>query len=180
MCLGSGYYGQVSQVREICEVCGFEWDAIAPDEIAPRIIDAMCQSSELIARNQKRSRDNFNQNQWSALEYGCHMRDVLYNIRDKIILITVEENPASLPLYGIPRVELGLYKHDKPEVLALEMRLAGELFARTFLAIPEASYERVFLYRYPRETMRNLKWVAAQALHECEHHAEDIRELLET
>lgn len=177
---GHGYHDEVIDEREVCEVCGFEWDAIAPDEIAPRIIEAMSQSSELIARHQERSVNHRFLNQWSALEYGCHMRDVLYNIRDKMVLITIEDNPASLMLYGTPRVELGLYANDKPQVLALEMRLAGELFARTFLALPEASYERVFLYRYPRETMRNLKWVAAQALHECEHHADDIRELLET
>ena len=165
---------------EACEVCGFQWDGISPEEIAPRMIMSMNASSELIARHQQASLIRNHPDQWSALEYGCHMRDVLYNIRDKMVLITVEDNPASLMLYGTPRVEMGLYKHDRPQVLALEMRLAGELFARTFAALPKSAYERVFLYRYPRESLRNLKWVAAQALHECEHHEGDIRNLLET
>lgn len=119
-------------------------------------------------------------NEWSAVEYGCHMRDVLYNLRDKIVLITVEDNPASIPLYGVPRVELGLYANDEPSTLAQEMRLAGALFGRTFDALPESSHSRLFLYRYPREAMRTLMWVAAQALHETEHHAADVRLVLNT
>jgi len=31
------------------------------------------------------------------------------------------------------------------------------------------------VYGYPRVTNRNLRWVAAQALHEVEHHLSDIR-----
>ena len=116
--------------------------------------------------------------QWSAVEYGAHMRDVMYNLRDKLIAIAVEDNPPSVPLFGTPRVDLGLYAIEEPETLALEMTLAGALFARTFHTLPEESHGRPFLYRYPREAQRTLLWVAAQGLHEVEHHATDIRVVL--
>jgi len=168
----------MTNVFEACDICGFQWDEVSPEEIAPRMIASMNASSELIARNQEASLVRYRPDQWSALEYGCHLSDVLYNIRDKMVLITDEDNPASLMLHGTPRVELGLYAHDRPQVLALEMRLAGELFARTFTALPIWAHEREFLYRYPREAMRTLLWVASQALHECEHHTTDIQHLL--
>ena len=163
---------------ESCAVCGFVWDVISPPEIAPRMIAAMEFAAGLLEVHSKNALLRRTPDQWSAVEYGCHMRDVLYNIRDKMVLITVEENPQSLPLHGVPRVELGLYRHEDPQTLAVEMRLAGALFTRTFDALPQSSHNRMFLYRYPREAMRNLIWVAAQALHESEHHAADIRQVL--
>lgn len=165
---------------EQCDECGFAWDAIAPHDIRTRIGHAMNEAANLIELHSVQALIRRSPQEWSAVEYGCHMRDVLYNIRDKMVLITVEDNPASLPLYGVPRVELGLYVNDEPSVLAQEMRLAGELFGRTFDALPKSSHSRVFLYRYPREAMRTLMWVAAQALHETEHHASDVRLILNT
>ena len=84
----------MSHKFEACEVCGFQWDGISPEEIAPRMIMSMNASSEFIARHQEVSLIRNRPDQWSALEYGCHMRDVLYNIRDKLVLITVDDNPA--------------------------------------------------------------------------------------
>jgi hypothetical protein len=81
------------------------------------------------------------------------VRDVLLNLRD--------------------RIELGLYAADTPAIVAEELVMAGALFARTVEALPAGYDERPIFYGRPVATTRTLLWVAAQALHECEHHLAD-------
>ena len=112
---------------------------------------------------------------WSAVEYGCHVRDVLGNLRDRIILALVEDDPIPHPMHGTPRVDLGLYARDVPEVTARDLVSAGDLFARTLDCLPEGAGRRTLFYGWPRAATRSIDWVAAQALHECRHHLDDVR-----
>ena len=86
-----------------------------------------------------------------------------------------EDNPLCKGLFGTSRIELGLYKNDSPAVVAEELRVAASLFARTWDRIPEIIRDRTMVYGWPRLADRSLHWVAAQALHEVEHHLSDIR-----
>jgi hypothetical protein len=63
--------------------------------------------------------------------------------------------------------------------VAEELRVAASLFARTWDRIPEIIRDRTMVYGWPRLADRSLHWVAAQALHEVEHHLSDIRAGLE-
>jgi hypothetical protein len=112
---------------------------------------------------------------WSPVEYAGHVRDVLLNIRDRLVVALNEDNPLCKGLYGTPRIELGLYDGDAAELVANELRMAASLFGRTWTRIPEPLRDRTMVYGYPRLTDRSLTWVAAQALHEVEHHLHDVR-----
>ncbi len=58
---------------------------------------------------------------------------------------------------------------------ARDLVSAGELFARTVDCLPEGSGERTLRYPWPRVAVRPISWVAAQVLHECRHHLDDVR-----
>ena len=109
-----------------------------------------------------------------------HVRDVLLNLRDRLVVALNEDNPVCKGLYGTHRIDNGLYEGDTPEQVATEVLVAASLFGRTWERIPVDAHARTMVYGYPRLADRSLVWVAAQALHEVEHHRADIVRQLET
>ena len=160
---------------ERCEEgCGFEWDAADPDEIGPRITERSADIAHLIADNPTPA-IRTSPEVWSPLEYAGHVRDVLFNLRDRLVVAINEDNPLCKGLFGTPRIELGLYQGDAPALVAQELTTAAALFARTWDRIPTNLRTRTMVYGYPRLADRSLTWVAAQALHEVEHHLADVQ-----
>lgn len=112
---------------------------------------------------------------WSPIEYASHVRDVLLNLRDRLIVAMNELNPTCKGLYGTSRIETGLYEGDSAALVSTELAVAASLFGRTWSRIPADIHGRTMVYAYPRVADRSILWVAAQALHEAEHHCLDIR-----
>ena len=169
----------MSSERESCEVasCGFVWDVVEPSEIGPRIVRASAKIAESITIGRS-AEVRVAPEVWSPLEYAGHVRDVLLNIRDRLVVGLNEENPLCKGLFGTPRIEMGLYAGDMADVVSGDLTMAASLFARTWDRIPLDMTERTMVYGYPRVADRSLRWVAAQALHEVEHHLMDVRSLL--
>ena len=98
---------------EQCEVCGFAWDAVDPGAVADGVRAATSATADLLVEHGDRSLLRAAPERWSPLEYGCHVRDVLYNVRDRIVLALVEDDPTPHPMFGTPRVDLGLYGRER-------------------------------------------------------------------
>jgi hypothetical protein len=147
---------------------------IDPNEIGNRIRKGAADITHLIADG-SRADIRSSPEVWSPLEYAGHVRDVLLNLRDRLVVALNEDNPLCKGLFGTPRIELGLYGGDSSALVAQELQTAASLFARTWERIPEDLRSRTMVYGYPRLADRSLTWVAAQALHEVEHHLEDVK-----
>ena len=166
----------MSRSYERCEVvsCGFEWNGVDPSEVGQRIIRGADNFAELISvsvnADVRKSPDV-----WSPMEYAGHVRDVLLNLRDRLVVALNEDNPLCKGLFGTARIEMGLYAGDSIDVVCQELKTVASLFARTWDRIPEGLREKTMVYGYPRLADRSLRWVAAQALHEVEHHLADVR-----
>ena len=160
---------------ETCPTCPFSWDAVTPPEVGPRILGVTHRFAQLLRDHTQTATARHSAATWSMLEYGCHVRDVLLNLRDRVILGVAEDNPTPKSLYPDVRVDHGFYASDLPSVLADEIEMAGALFARTFNALRPGDDLRTIFYPWPVATTRTLTWVGAQALHECEHHYDDAR-----
>ena len=160
---------------ERCEEgCAFVWDAIDPNEIGARIRKGAADIAHLIEIGSVTD-VRLSQEVWSPLEYAGHVRDVLLSLRDRLVVALNEDNPLCKGLFGTPRIELGLYRGDSSALVAQELQTAASLFARTWERIPEGLRSRTMVYGYPRLADRSLTWVAAQALHEVEHHLDDVK-----
>ena len=70
-------------------------------------------------------------------------------------------------------VRLGRGAADDPQQLADEIATAAALFTRTIDVLPLGYELRPIFYNWPVPATRTLGWVAAQALHECQHHYDD-------
>ena len=115
---------------------------------------------------------------WSMLEYGAHVRDVLLVLRDRFVVGVVADHPEFTPMYRDERVDLGMYRGEDPAALATELEVAAGLLARMLEALTPEQLDLTCQYGYPGPSTRTLRWMAAQAVHEVEHHLGDVEENL--
>ena len=162
---------------ECCEVCRFEWDAIESGELPVRLRSAAAGFRDVLASCDPIVAHHHEPEVWSLLEYSGHVRDVLFNLRDRIVLGLAEDNPVPKAMFAQVRIDSGLYAADDAATLASEIGVAAGLLARTTEALGEAQLDRPIFYGWPVPATRTLLWVAAQALHEAEHHLADARRL---
>lgn len=159
-------------------MCGFVWDDVADAEVAPRIRAG----TDMLARLLRNAPDVANTRptpgRWSMLEYGAHVRDVLLVLRDRFVVGAVADNPGFAPMYRDERVDLGMYAAEDPVALAAELEVAAVLLVRMLEALSPEQLERTCQYGYPGPSTRTLRWMAAQAVHEVEHHLGDVEENL--
>ena len=161
---------------EHCPVCGFVWDAVDPAGLPKRVRAATRAMADVLRANAEVMSVRPSPERWSGVEYGCHVRDVCWNLRDRIVLGAVEDVPVPHALHTDNRIAMGLYASDTPDVTAGDLVVAGDVVARTMECLPPHLAERTLVYGWPRVAERSLHWVAAQLLHECEHHLDDVRE----
>ena len=162
-------------MTERCDVCGFEWDAVTASEIPERLGRAADGFRRVLAGDETALRLRPAPEVWSTVEYGCHVRDAMLNLRDRIVLGLAEDNPTPHAMFTDVRISLGLYQHEQAARLAEEIANAAALLGRTVGALDDEQLARPIFYGWPRPATRTLRWVAAQALHEAEHHLDDVR-----
>ena len=159
---------------ERCEDCGFAWESVPAIEVGDRARHGALRIAELMQMDAVTDRPE--PNRWSALEYAAHVRDVLLNLRDRIVVALVEDDPDFKPLYRDQRVDLGLYAGDTPASVRQDLDTASDLFCRTFAVLSTDQLARPCQYAYPTLTTRSVLWMARQVVHEVEHHLGDIEE----
>ena len=152
------------------------WDEIDPSEVGPRLTSAVAHISDLLTRDGVHVATRPSPERWSILEYAGHVRDVLWSIRERIILASVLDTPAPFGIFRDQRIDLGFHSLDEPSTVRAELEAARGIFVRTYAALPAGFGQRTMIYTYPVESHRTIDWSAAQALHECEHHLTDIRD----
>jgi ketosteroid isomerase-like protein len=157
-----------------CPECGFVWATVPVEAVGPRIqsgadaIAAMLRTTDervVAARPAPEV--------WSTLEYAAHVRDVLYHVRDRIVIGLAEDSPDFKPLYRDVRVDAGLYRDEQPEVVATELELAAGLFGRTFAALSDDQLARPVVVAFPTDLTRTVSWLGRHVVHEVEHHRDD-------
>ncbi len=86
---------------------------------------------------------------WSALEYTCHVRDVLLVQRDRTVLALVETNPGFARMHRDERVGLARYDAHPPPQVADQLGVAAELCATVFEGLTADQWARPLIYNYP-------------------------------
>jgi hypothetical protein len=170
---------------ESCHECGFAYD----DHLAPAVVDELASLGPRLADRLRHAcgdprRDGLLRLRpapgvWSALEYACHVRDVLLAQRERLLLALVEDCPGFAPIYREQRVTLARYAESDAGQVAEESSVAARLVARTFGGLDEAAWRRECMYNLPAPSKRNIAWLAAHTLHEGEHHLRDFDRVME-
>jgi hypothetical protein len=158
-----------------CEGCAFVYDLslapIAADEIvaiAARISDIVASGGVGAIRARPRPQT------WSALEYACHVRDVLLVQRERVLLALRVDEPSVETMGRDERVEADGYNEQQPVDVARQLNDAALMFAGVLRRLDARSWERTLIYNYPVPSARSLEWVAVHTLHELTHHLRDV------
>jgi DinB superfamily len=165
-----------------CAECGYTYESVPTVKLAgtlrdigPRYRDALASAGASAARRRPEP------TVWSALEYACHMRDVLLVQRDRAVVALVEDKPGFARMYRDERVELCHYSDEPIEQVLDELEMAARLCALVFDGLGRAAWERPLVYNLPSATAEgplDVAWLARHTVHEGEHHLMDVNRAL--
>jgi hypothetical protein len=163
-----------------CLECGFTYD---PEEAlaAGQAIRAGAATVDEVLRGhvpddlaKRRQPDT-----WSALEYACHLRDVLLVQRERVLAARWADRPVCAPMGRDERVEHDGYAKQDPVDVARQLADAALLFTTVLDRLDPTGWSRVLVYPFPEPVERSLRWVAVHTVHEVRHHLLDIRRQVE-
>jgi hypothetical protein len=157
-----------------CEECGFVYVSVARDEIADRLRSFGPKFDELLSGSSAALHERPEPEVWSAVEYGCHVRDVLLAQRERLYLALAEDTPDFASIYPDKRVEFARYNSESASQLVEELNVMTRLIADAFSALQADQWSRSCIYHYPTTAKRNLTWLGQHTIHEAEHHLIDI------
>ena len=174
---------QQPPVDGYCEQCGFNYDTGDLQGTVTLLIRQAADCSMALTKaaagpdpNVVRLRPQ--PEVWSAIEYACHVRDVLEIQRQRIAQCLAEDRPVYAPMDRTRRVKQFKYEEQDPmEVAAALMRFAREFGAAARVLTPP-QLGRLGLYNYPVRAPRTLGWIIRHTAHEIQHHRLDLTTIL--
>jgi hypothetical protein len=163
---------------ETCSQCQFSYGALPRRELVVALEVGGADVAARLSSNEDELRVRRTAEEWSPLEYGCHVRDVLLMQRDRIYVALVEDEPSFKPMYREQRVIFDRYSDQIPAEVADELVMATSLFANALAGLTDDQWERPLVYGFPGPRRRDVEWVGHHTLHEAVHHAYDIDQIL--
>ena len=162
-----------------CEGCGFIWADVSPLAAPERIATALDRFGDVIEQSGEAALIRPTDVRWSIVEYAGHLRDALLSMRERIILASILDTPMGTPIFREERIALGFSRLDSPVDVSQELAVAGGLFIKTVMALPDEFEARPLFYSPINTAPTTIGWVIAQGVHECEHHLGDVHHNLE-
>lgn len=153
-----------------CPDCGFDGSIFACRAVAAALRENVAGWRAILQSD--RVRDRPSPVVWSALEYGCHVRDVfrLYNTRLQLMLTQADPLFANWDQDQTAIEEH--YEHQDPLKVADELEQAGARLVAGFESVPESSWSRTG--RRSDGASFTVDTFARYLLHDPVHHLWDV------
>ena len=165
-------------MTERCAECGYVYD-VAASALSSRLAGAAAHyQTALTGRADAIVRTRPDPATWSALEYTCHIRDVLLVQRDRLYVALVADDATWPPMYRDARPALARYNDQEPAVVLDQLAVTGSLAADAFAPLDATQLARTFTYNYPEPAVHDVLWLGRPSLHEAEHHLADVHRVL--
>ncbi len=160
---------------DACAECGFEYRLNQAPAAGAAIVDGTSELANLLLDNRVDLASRRAVQQWSPLEYACHVRDVLIVQRERVLMARRQNRPSFDPMGRDERVDHDGYSDQHPMDVARQLTDGARLFSNVLSRLGAADWERTVMYNYPQLWERPLRWVAVHTLHEVRHHLLDVR-----
>jgi hypothetical protein len=157
-----------------CDACGFRYDEVDPDSAAARLRVEAVRVAELLGAPAEVLARRPEPSTWSALEYACHVRDVLLVQRERVLLARREVHPQVVPMGRDERVEHDGYDTQRPGDVARQLLDAAAMLAHVLDRLDADGWARTLGYQYPEPATRTVEWLASHTVHELVHHGGDV------
>ena len=162
-----------------CGECSYDFESLGRDEIRRDVLSLAEEHRILLAFvPRERLRAHSRPASWSALEYACHVRDVLRFQRERVVLAQAEDTPRFVSMDRDQRAVAERYNDQEPAVVALQIGAAAQEFAAALRALSEDGWLRCGIYPWPAPQVRTVEWIGRRTAHELAHHLFDDRRLL--
>ena len=159
--------------------CGYDFESLGRSEVLSVIPGLASEHSELLRSvTAGRLRAHTRPGSWSALEYGCHVRDMLRVQRERVLLAQDEQTPRFASMRRDERAIEEAYNEQDPLVVADEVAAAAGALTQTMTALDDAGWTRTGVYPWPSPEVRTVEWIGRRTVHELAHHLFDNRRLL--
>lgn len=165
-----------------CEECGFDYEALGHDEAVAALAGLGRRYRAPLTRflpgedGPAMLRAHALEGTWSALEYACHVRDVLAVQAERIDLALKEDEPSLEPMRREERVTEMRYNEQDPVAVADELAANGAALAELGTGLDEGARSRTLVYH--DYGVQSVEWVLVHTVHEGEHHLLDIGRVL--
>jgi DinB superfamily len=117
---------------QACDDCGLDTRAVAPTDVAGMVRAVTVSWRDVLAGPDDDVRVRPSPEKWSALEYGCHVRDVFRRFDERLHLMLREADPL-FPNWDQDATALDDdYAAQHPIVVADELDAAGARIADSF------------------------------------------------
>lgn len=150
-------------VLQSCGECGYDEASLTRAEIV-RAVTALaadnCAVLTSVAPGRLRAHPGPG---WSALEYGCHLRDVLRFQRERTQLAQVADNPAFMSMRRDERAAEERYNDQDPAVVAADLAARAGEYAATLAGLDDAGWLRTGVYPWPEPAVRTVEWIGQRA-----------------
>ena len=162
-------------MTEECAQCGFIYDLSKAATAGAAINERVGAAVAVLRDRDVDVRSRRQPAVWSALEYGCHLRDVLLVQRERVLAALRVDRPDYPAMGRDERVVHDGYADQVPADVARQLADAAQMFGTVLGRLSDDDWNRTLLYHFPETSARSLRWVAVHTLHEAQHHLGDIR-----
>lgn len=157
-------------IRERCPDCGFDPAKVTHEDVPVLTRRYSAVLADAVDRSGAERRPA--PEVWSALEYGCHVRDVC-ELFDKRLRLMLDEQDPTFANWDQNETALELrYWEQRPGEVAAMIRSGAERIAASFAAVDGAQWERSG--RRSNGTLFTVDTFARYFLHDLAHHAWDV------
>jgi hypothetical protein len=154
-----------------CPECGFDATGIACTDVAGALRENAAAWPSVLSM--PRAAERPSEDKWSALEYGCHVRDV-FVLFDKRLLLMLENDDPEFENWDQDRTALAeRYAEQDPDRVAGEIVPAGNALADRFDSVPVDSWSRTG--RRSDGSLFTVDTLSRYLLHDPVHHLYDVK-----
>jgi hypothetical protein len=153
-----------------CPDCGFDASAVERTqlgELTRRSITAL-RSAVTAPGSTVRPRPEV----WSALEYGCHVRDVCIIFGTRLSLMRSSDNPSFANWDQDETALAGQYWAQDPAAVSAGLEVEGERIAAAFDSVSDAEWPRPG--RRSNGSLFTVETLGRYFLHDLRHHQHDV------
>ncbi len=158
--------------HEPCPQCGVDASAVAVDDL-PAAVSVEAQAWELLLHGDDDAlRTRPDAETWSPLEYGCHVRDVLSVMGDRVVVALVEDAPEFGWWDHEAAADDEHYNEQDPRAVAGDLAANAARLAGVLALVEGDEWERSGTRRGTEPF--TVAGLGRFALHEAAHHRWDV------
>ncbi len=157
-------------ITQRCPECGFDGSTVSHLDVGARIREDATQWPLRLAAPGCTARPQ--PQVWSALEYGCHVRDV-HRIFDERVRLMLDQDEPRFPNWDQDATAIADgYGAQDPTIVGADLVEAAHAVADTYEHVPADAWSRRGLRSNGSEF--TISSIAVYHLHDVVHHAHDV------